>query len=249
MRLSFNLLLLNTLLILAHISSAQLSLSVKIGNCSYSTSAEVVLPFGDPILIGSINENGQVHIHLTEKHGEEIQLMLEEEGQSDSQIKRSIPTVAEQFICGRDALTVVNGTTKIYKANFDGALYVVYLSDKQLIGKIRLSSSEQFSDTYYNYNMLRRNLKPGYIIDFYYVESDASVIGTCEQVSYTIDMERKFIQTYDYHIKLKKGWNLVKTEIKDVYTDLEGNKQPLHVVQTTISEVPETANFHFTKTK
>ena len=205
--------------------------------------AQIVLPFQEPVIIGRVTSKGKTQLQLQKQHGEAVQQIIEEESGESKNIKLVIPTVAEQFVCGDNVLQVEGGTTKLYKGTNNGSFYVVDLASETVFGTIRMASSKEFLQSYYSRG--KQDFQKGYFINFYYVENNASVIGTCEQLSYTLDMKDQFTITYDYHINLKEGWNYVKTEILELYTDQNGVQRPLYIKQSTLNKLPENANFQF----
>jgi len=77
------------------------------------------------------------------------------------------------------------------------------------------------------------------------VHEDASVIGVCETESYTQDMEQTVTLVHTYNIQLKKGWNLVRTEVVETYRDGDFVR-PLKYIMETVTDFPKDAKFVFT---
>ena len=109
---------------------------------------------------------------------------------------------------------------------------------------LSLGSSREFITSYFSLG--KKDFVTGYYIDFYYVNEDASVKGVCKTESYTLDMQNTFFLTHVYDIDLKKGWNIVKIAVTEVYEDQEGHVRPLSYEMITLEKLPEDVQFIFT---
>ena len=222
---------------------AQQTITGKISNYQ-SGIAEVLMPSQNPQIIGSVNENGYFNILLNDSI---INKMLEDQRKAKEEGQRvrvRNNTVREAFYCDSVYVKTINGEQVLESPTVSGMFLIGILKDKKPIGKLRLSSSESFSESYFSYG--KKDYIPGYYVDFYYVSEDASVNGICKTKTYTLDMQSTFDISHEYNINLKKGWNIVKIEVVEVYEDQEGHSRPLTYKMQTINKLPKDVKFIFT---
>ncbi|WP_242158774.1 hypothetical protein [Aestuariivivens sediminis] len=209
-----------------------------------SGEAEIILPVRDPIALGSITKKGKFTIDLNESvieaiHKDNDKLRAE---RGDKAVRNT--TVKRAFYCDTEDVITSNGEEIIESFTIQGNVLAGIIKDKKPIGKLRLSSSKAFGDSYFSYG--KKDFETGYYIDFYYVNNEASVNGICKTKTYTLDMKNTFNLTHNYNINLKKGWNIVKIEVEEVYTDQEGHVRPLKYRMSTIDKLPKDVNYIFT---
>lgn len=201
--------------------------------------AEIVLPLKDPIAIGKVTKKGHVTIDLKDELGKTIEVSMEKKS---GNIKFINPTVNKTFYCNSEDVSVKNGEILIHKLSGRGLFWVANIEAKKLYGKFRIVSSNAFNESYFSLG--KKDFVKGYYINFYYVDENASVKGECKTQSYTIDMKNTVELITRYNVHLKKGWNMVKTEIVETYVDGE-KVRPLLTAFSTINHIPEDAKFIF----
>jgi|GEM_PF-2115611 len=202
--------------------------------------AEIVLPLSDPVIIGRVSEEGTVDIELKDELANNIKASLE---QNKGNIRITSTTVNKTFYCNSDDVKNENADINIQKLATRASFYIADVKAKKLYGKFRIVSSQAFSESYFALG--KKAFVKGYYINFFYVNEDASVNGICKTTSYTIDMENTVELITVYDINLKKGWNMLKTEVAETYKDGE-KLRPLKTIISTINHIPENAKFIFT---
>lgn len=232
-------LLLIFLLSILFTSCAQKSYTGTINNWSHN-KADIILPSEEPIVIGTVSDQGEVVLSLQEDLVQTLRrLQAQENKNSNITIKNS--TVRDAFYCDDTMVAVKNGEIVLEKATSRGTFYVGDLENKELYGQLRLSSSTAFNESYFSLG--KKDFVQGYYIDYFYVPAPASVKGECRTETFTLDLKDTFYSTVIYDIELEAGWNLVKIELVDTYTDQEGNARPLVTKMESIKELPEETQF------
>lgn len=207
-------------------------------------AAEIILPSQNPRIIGSVTKQGEVTIELEDDMANEMTQSMEEANKESENIRIVNKSVGRAFYCDSEEVVTVNGDEIIESITIQGMFFMGILEEKKPIGKFQIGSSKSFVDSYFSLG--KKDFETGYYIDFYYVNQDASVNGVCMTKTYTLDMKDTFYLTHHYTIDLKKGWNIVKIGVTEVYKDQEGHIRPLKYEMTTLDELPDDAQFIFT---
>ncbi|UKM66402.1 hypothetical protein GSB9_02992 [Flavobacteriaceae bacterium GSB9] len=226
--------------------STQLSVNGKISNYQ-SGKAEIILPVKEPKAIGTIKANGKFAIELENNMASVVTETQNEANTKSKDIRIKNNSVSRAFYCGSEDVKTVNGELELESLTMQGNFFIGIIKDKKPIGKLRLVSSKAFSESYFSYG--KKDFVTGYYIDFYYVPERASVKGICKTKTYTLDMKSTFNLIHHYDIDLKKGWNIVKIEVEEVYTDQEGHVRPLKFKMQTVDKIPKETKFIFSEGK
>ncbi|NNK73188.1 MAG: hypothetical protein HKO94_08350 [Flavobacteriaceae bacterium] len=205
--------------------------------------AEIILPVENPKIIGSVSENGKFIIQLEDEMASAVTETLEKSN-AKSDIRIVNNSVGRAFYCDSDDVVTINGEQMIESVTRRGTFFMGILEDKKMVGKLQLANSSTFVDSYFSFG--KKDYVTGYYIDFYYVNEAASVKGICKTKAYTLDMKSTFFYIHDYDIDLKKGWNIVKIEITEVYEDQEGHLRPLKYRMSTLDKLPKDVQYIFT---
>lgn len=203
--------------------------------------ADLILPLENPVVIGAIDENGQLQMTLTAALADQISEARQKANDASENLKFRNRTVRNAFYCKSDAVEVSNGETEMLPVSMQGMFFAGIMAEQKPIGMMRLASSEAFSRTYFA--MRSEDVVKGSFIAFYYLEDAARVKGVCKTKSTTLDGQGTFYYTHDYDIDLHEGWNMVMTEVTEVYTDQEGRVLPLKYRMKTVEAIPESHAF------
>lgn len=236
MKLSLRRNLYYSFLLFITISCAQNTYTGTIENWN-NKQAEIILPTENPMVIGSISQKGNAIFSLNEDVTNAILGTLQsEEENGNVRIQKS--TVSKAFYCNSEHVEVKNGDINIHKLASRGTFYAGNLANEEFFGQFRITSSQSFNDSYFALG--KKDFVKGFYINFFYVEEAASVNGECKTESYTMDMKRIVEIVTMYNINLKKGWNMVKIEVKETYND-GGKIRPLKTAMSTIEKLPKDA--------
>ncbi len=226
--------------------SAQLSIKGKIDNYQ-SGEAEFILPVREPKAIDTIKANGKFTIELEDDMASAVTEAKNKANAESQELRIKNNSVKRAFYCDSEDVKTTNGELELESVTMQGNFFVGIIKDKKPIGKLRLASSKAFSESYFSYG--KKDFVTGFYVDFYYVPEAASVEGICKTKTYTLDMKSTFDLVHNYNINLKKGWNIVKIEVEEVYTDLEGNVRPLKFKMQPVDKIPKETKFIFSEVK
>ena len=224
------------------ILSAQTTIEGKI-KAYEGGAAEIILPVQNPKIIGQVETDGAFFVKLEEDAATEVTAAMDKANEESTNIRMVNQSVSRAFYCDSDDVKTLNGEQVIETITFRGNFFLGILEEQKAVGKLSLASSKAFVESYFSLG--KKDFVTGYYIDFYYVEEDASVKGICKTKTYTLDMKDTFYMTHDYDVELKKGWNIVKIGVTEVYEDQEGRIRPLKFEMHTLTELPEDVEFIF----
>lgn len=206
------------------------------------TNVLMMTSFDEAETIGSIDSLGTFKIEMDGSIVEKIrQTKNEQPEENASGWKKHIPTIKETFGCNNnDSLKITNGSITFHKFTFFmGSLALGNFEEKKMYGSFSAASSRAFLDAYTSLD--KRNAEVGYILDWYYVDEPASIIGTCT-VKFLLPGE-SVQKTEIKNLEFKTGWNMVKISSNEIYTDKEGKTYTTKWTYETIDSFPEDVQF------
>jgi len=229
------------LALLSSYAFAQGAIKGTIPEWSGGPGEVAVMAMGPPQVLGTFDDMGNLEIPLKPDMLVEVKKQVEEanEGSSDGW-KASLKTLGDLFSCSGGDLEVINGEQPISGFPSMGAFMLVNMEQKKRFGYLMVGSSREFAD-----GLVPYKFKPGYFLEWYFVEEPGSVKGECSMESYAVNQKDLYTKTTVYNLDLKKGWNIIKYEIQEVYTDGEGNSYPMKDSYSTIDSIPEEVRFIF----
>ena len=229
------------LAILSTCGFAQESITGTIPDWSGGSGEVAVMAMGPPQVLGTFDDMGNLEIPLKTDMLAEVKKQVEAANEGSTEgWKASLKTLGDSFSCSGGELEVVNGEQPISGFPSMGAFMLVNMEQKKRFGYLMVGSSKDFAD-----GMVPYKFKPGYFLEWYFVEEAGSVKGNCSMESYAVNQKDLYTKTTTYDLELKKGWNIVKYEIHEVYTDGEGNSYPMNDSYSTIDSIPSEVKFVF----
>lgn len=220
---------------------AQESIKGTIPDWSGGSGEVAVMAMGPPQVLGTFDDMGNLEIPLKPDMLAEVKKEVEAANEASTDgWKASLNTLGDRFACSDGELEVVNGDQPISGFPSMGAFMLVNMEQKKRFGYLMVGSSREFAD-----GMVPYKFKPGYFLEWYFVEEAGSVKGACSIESYAVNQKDLYTKTTTYNLDLKSGWNIVKYEIHEVYTDGEGNSYPMKDSYSTLASVPAQAQFIF----
>ncbi len=205
---------------------------------------DVIVGMMEPTVIGSIDESGAFTIPLQPNFLDDVKKQIEEENKnSKNGWTSSLMTLEKVFGCYNDTLQVVNGDQPISKLTQMGAFRAVNIAEKKRLGYFFAANSQEFANTMMSVGSY--NFQKGYYIDWYFVDEAGSVKGRCEEEAYALNQKEIYPRNTTYNVELKPGWNMVKYEITEIFTDNEGHTYPQETVYTTLDALPENTQYIF----
>ncbi len=211
---------------------------------------------GDIISFGTIDLEGKFTIPLKEDF---LEVMLAKAKKAQENAPKgstiSFKTVATTFICdfnnenieylddGTEKVTYTGSNKKNEILYEKGEAIItgipdLYLTDKNQVSSILYAVSKpEIANWLFSYR--QDALVKGYYLQWYFVEDEASAIGACVIPTYTGNGEENYINSTIVNLKLKKGWNIIKYDITEIFTDLNGKT---YASKTEITSLVTTPN-------
>lgn len=224
-------------------SVAQDSIKGKIDNYS-GDQAEIFTGIAQPIKIGSVDANGTFVIQLDDQYKDKVLGSIEAENAKSSKWKTSIPSVQDSYgKCNNGEIDISGGDQTMIPLSQLGVFSVANFEEQKLYGKIMYASSQEFARAMMSFGKFKAN--KGFQMDWYYFEEPASVKGSCSLEFYPSSDEKPFTQTSSYDLEFKPGWNMVKYEVLEVFTDKSGNQYIQKDHATVVQAMPKGTKVFF----
>lgn len=207
------------------------------------------------ITFGTIDNEGKFIIPL---ENDFLELMLEkakkEQIKESNGGKISFNTLTTTFLCDFDNENIEYLEDGSEKANYVGSnkkneiLYKkgetiitgipdIYLIDKNKVSSILYAVSEaKIANWLFSYR--QDSLVKGYYLQWFFVENESSAIGECVIPTYTGNGEESYMNTTIINLKLQKGWNIIKYNITEVFTDINNKAYASETEISNIKEIP-----------
>jgi hypothetical protein len=209
------------------------------GTISNYTIGEGVLSSYDmvsreKIEIGKIDHEGHFTIPLDANYLTVIKEQAEKaKDNAPKDWEINFKTVATTFECFGGDLEYENGEA-----------LVVGIPDPEVTDKDRkieqgvmfAVSDPEIAQWLYSYG--QKNIVKGYYLQWFFVEDSASAKGECIFQRYTGNGEENFNEVIITNLELKKGWNIIKYTVAEVFTDSNGNTLPLKTEISILTELP-----------
>lgn len=188
---------------------------------------------GDNMVIGNIDKEGKFTIPLDENYLTAIKekaKIAQENASGGSQIK--FKTVATTFECFGGELEYKNSEA-----------IITGIPDPEVTGKngkavsvLYAVNQPEIAQWLYSYG--QKNSVKGYYLQWFFVEDLASVKGECRIPTYAGDGEEDYNNITITNLELQKGWNIIKYNITEVFTDATNRTSPSKTEITCITEIP-----------
>lgn len=206
--------------------------------------AEIFSGIKSPIKIGAVDENGTFQIPLDNTFKDQLISSVDAENEKNSKWKTSLPNLERSYgNCSNGEIDIQGGEQTMIALSQLGVFTVANFEEQKVYGKIMYASDLEFAKAFMTFGQF--NVKKGYQLDWQYVESDASVKGSCSLEFYPGTDEPPFTQTSSYDLEFKPGWNLVKYEIQEVFTDKNGKEYIMKDHSMVLDSLPEDVQIIF----
>jgi hypothetical protein len=236
-----NILTLMAATLIGNALSAQGAITGTIPNWSNGSGEVALVMMGPPKVLGTFDDQGRLEIPLPPDFLAQARQEVEEANASASGgWKASLPTLGDRYSCTGGDLEVTGGAQAISGFPAMGGFDLVSMEREERFGYLMAASSREFAE-----GMEPYKFKPGYFLEWHFVEEPASVKGTCSSEAYAMNVEELYTATMEYDLDFKKGWNIVKYEIMEVFTDREGNSYPMKEKYSVLGEMPADVQFIF----
>lgn len=207
-------------------------------------TGEIIVGFMDPTIIGHVDNAGHFEIPLVLDYLEEAKKQVEDENKNSKDgWSTSLITLEKAFSCYTDSLSIQNGDKPIGKLSMMGVFTLVNMEKKKRFGSFMVASSKEFAESILDYAAYQ--VQKGYYLDWYFVDEDGSVNGNCTIDSYALNQEEMYTSVTHYNLQFKKGWNILKYEVTELFTDRDGHTYPQEVTYSVLEEVPDGTVYAF----
>ncbi len=209
--------------------------------------ADIMVGLMELKVIGSISENGSFQITPPGNYLEEMTASMENNQQGGFTV--SMRMVEDAFgNCENSTVEIENGDQPLLNLSTQNSFVIGKFNSPQDLdeyGYMALSNDRDFAFAILSYQ--QGSASKGYVLDWYYFEEPASVKGVCKLKSYTHTQREEdlFEQVIDYDLDFKKGWNLVRYEYADIYTDSANKTYASKINYHTLKKMPKEASFYF----
>lgn len=220
---------------------SQGAITGTIPNWSNGSGEVALVMMGPPKVLGTFDDQGRLEIPLPPDFlAQSIKEVEEANASASGGWKASLPTVAERYACSQGEWDINTSGADQPISGFPamGGFDLVSMEREERLGYLMAASSREFAE-----GMEPYNFKPGYFLEWHFVEEPASVKGSCSSDAYAMNVEELYTATMEYDLDFKKGWNIVKYEILEVFTDREGNSYPMKEKYTVLDEMPADVQF------
>jgi hypothetical protein len=205
---------------------------------------EVVTGLREPIVVGSVDAAGTFVIPLRPDFMETLKIQVEsDDPEKSGGWKSSLLSLRQVFSCYGEDIEVVNGNQPVTRMSSMGVFNLVNMAEKKRLGYLIAASSQDFANGLME--MGGFTFKKGYFLDWIYIDEPGSVSGSCTTESYAVNQEEKYARTTHYDISMKPGWNLVKYEILDLFSDRDGKTYPSEERFVSLDELPADMEYIF----
>jgi hypothetical protein len=205
---------------------------------------EVIGGLRTPVVLGSVEADGSFTIPLKADYLSEVRKQIAEDNKaSTADWTSSLITLDRAFGCSSGGVEFLDADQPVSAVSTMGLFALGNMEEQRLYGYLIAASSDAFAGSIQN--IMNYEFKPGFFVDWYYVEKGATIKGSCSMESYAINQEQTYTSTQEYDLEFQPGWNMVKYEIETVFEDRDGKSYPLKERYTTLKEVPAEMKFVF----
>lgn len=194
---------------------------------SYDMISKETLP------IATINEKGDFKIPLDENYLTTIKQKAEK-AKAPEGWEIEFQTVATTFTCSGSMVEYENGEALIAGMP---ALEVT-IKDTEWDGSVLYAvSNPDIANWLYSYG--EKTSARGYYLQWFFVEEEASARAECTMPTYTGNEGENYNDVTIINLKLQKGWNIIKYNIAEVFTDVNGKIIPSKTEISRIDRIPD----------
>ncbi|MGB5507768.1 hypothetical protein [Robiginitalea sp.] len=193
--------------------------------------------------VGSIDALGNFEIPLKPGYLSEVkEKMAAENSDPERKFSSELMTLGESCQCAEGNIELVNGDQELTTLAILGFM-LANMEKKEKFGLLIPASSKDFAEGYSKLGAYEH--QTGYAVDWYYVDKPGVAKGDCSMESYPVNGDQMYTRNTSYNLDLKPGWNLIKYEISEIFTDEGGKRYPVQESYTSILELPSDMQFVF----
>jgi hypothetical protein len=216
-------------------SQAQEAITGTISN--YTGGERLIVSYDmiskETIPIATINEHGDFNIPLDENYLTTIKQKAEK-AKAPEGWEIEFKTVATTFGCSGLMAEYENGEALIAGLPSLEVTIKDTAWDESVMYAV---SNPDIANWLYSYG--QKNCAQGYYLQWVFVEEDASARAECSMLTYTGNDAENYNDVTIINLNLQKGWNIIKNDIAEVFTDATGKISPSKTEISRIDSIPD----------
>jgi hypothetical protein len=185
--------------------------------------------------LGTIDENGNFNIPLDENYLTTIKGKAESaKAKAPEGWEMKFKTVASTFECSSGNTEFENGEAMVAGIPIPE---VTNKAGENVYAMLYAVSNPDIANWLYSYG--QKNSAKGYYLEWFFVEEEASANAECAMPTYTGNADENYNNVTILNLELQKGWNIIKYNITEVFTDINGKISPSKTEISRIDQLPE----------
>ncbi|WP_111309956.1 hypothetical protein [Confluentibacter sediminis] len=185
------------------------------------------------IEIGTIDQEGHFKIPLNENYLATIKEKAENTKEPEGW-EIEFKTVATTFECSGLYVEYDNGEVQVAGI----PELQVTVKDEEWDESVMFAvSNPDIANWLYSYG--EKNSAKGYYLQWFFLEEEASAKAECTMPTYTGNDDENYNNVTILNLKLQKGWNIIKYDITEVFTDTNGKIIPSKTEIISIDSLPD----------
>ena len=189
----------------------------------------------ETVPLGTIDDDGNFNISLDQNYLTNIKEKAESgKAKAPEGWEMKFNTVASTFECPGSDTDYKNGEAIVAGMPTPE---VTNLAGESVYAMLYAVSNADIANWLYSYG--QKNSDLGYYLQWFFVEEEASAKASCEMQMYTGNDDENYNNVTILNLELKKGWNIVKYNITEVFKDVKGKITPSKTEISRIDSLPE----------
>ncbi|WP_224485061.1 hypothetical protein [Robertkochia aurantiaca] len=204
-------------------------------------AGDIYIGFMDPVVVGTIDASGAFEIPLDQTIIEKS-LASFDTAEKDGWTA-TLRTTGGHYTCNGDTLDIAHPEQTLFTMAFQGSYGIADVDEEKPLGAFMAVDSPEFARAF---SMIgQEDMISGYYLDWYYFEQPFTVDTECVFERYAYNQEDVYEVKTIYDLDFKAGWNLVRYQVEEVYSDPDGPDMPRVIRYSTMDNMPDDVVFHY----
>ncbi len=187
----------------------------------------------ETVQLGTIDEEGNFSIPLDKNYLTTIKEKAEN-AKAPEGWEMKFNTVASTFECSGGNTEFKNGEAIVAGIPTPE---VTNSAGESVYAMLYAVSDPDIANWLYSYG--QKNSALGYYLQWFFVEEEASARAECTMPTYTGNDAENYNDVTIINLNLQKGWNIIKYNIAEVFTDATGKITPSKTEISRIDRIPD----------
>ncbi|WP_339918255.1 hypothetical protein [Yeosuana marina] len=185
--------------------------------------------------LGTIYDDGNFNIPLDENYLTTIKEKAESaKAKAPEGWEMKFNTVASTFECPGGDTQFENGEAIVAGIPTPE---ITNLAGESVYAMLYAVNNPDIANWLYSYG--QKNSAKGYYLQWFFVEEEASAKAECTMPTYTGNDNENYNNVTILNLELQKGWNIIKYDITEVFTDVNGKITPSKTEISRIDSPPD----------